>query len=162
MNFKDILSEWEEQDRKSTRKEKEAQSSMNKTNKDYGTISMDSLLELYPPDRKMGERKEKPDRIITHTRKKQINRMEPQDTLDLHGWSGSEALKELDFFLKKSKRRGLKKVLIVHGKGIHSPGGESVLRPLVKDYLEKSSLVRAFGRAPGQSGGSGATWIVLR
>ena len=162
MNFKDILSEWEEQDRKCTRKEKEAQSSVKKSNKETGTFSMDSLLELYPPDRKMGERKETPDRIITHTRKKQINRMEPQDTLDLHGWSGSEALKELVFFLKKSKRRGLKKVLIVHGKGIHSPGGESVLRPLVKDYLEKSPLVRAFGRAPGQSGGSGATWIVLR
>ena len=162
MSFEDILSEWEEQKRKRARKEQETKSSVKKSNEDPGALSMDSLLERYPPDRKMGERKEKPDRIITHTRKKQFKRMEPQDTLDLHGWSGSEALKELDLFLKKSKRRGLKKVLIVHGKGIHSPGGESVLRPLVKDYLEKSSLVRAFGRASGQSGGSGATWIVLR
>jgi len=125
-------------------------------------LSMDSLLEQYPPDRQMGERKEIPDRIITHTKKKMLNRMEPQETLDLHGWNGLEALKELEFFLKKSKRRGLKKVLIIHGKGIHSPGGESVLRPLVKQYLEKSSFVRDFGRASSQSGGSGATWILLR
>ncbi len=162
MSFRDILSEWEEQNKKRTSRKKDARSSVKKNSEDLGSFSMNTLLEQYPPDRQMGERKEKPDRLIIHTRKKQINRMEPQDTLDLHGWSGSEALKELDFFLKKSKRRGLKKVLIVHGKGIHSPGGESVLRPLVKDYLEKSSLVRAFGRASGQSGGSGATWIVLR
>ncbi len=124
--------------------------------------SMNDWLERYPPDRKMKDRKEKPDRIITHTRKKLLNRMEPQDSLDLHGWNGQEALGELESFLKRSSRKGLKKVIIVHGKGLHSPGGESVLRPLVKQYLQKSPLVRDFGRAPARSGGSGATWILLR
>lgn len=166
MSFDDILSQWEEQKRKE-RQQSQKESTQKKSpgessRKGEKGISMDSLLEQYPPDRQMGERKERPDRIITHTRKKMLNRMEPQDTLDLHGWSGLEALKELESFLKMSKRRGLKKVLIIHGKGIHSPGGESVLRPLVKQYLEKSSLVRDFGRATGQSGGSGATWILLR
>ena len=156
MNFDEILSQWEKKN-KSRRKEESTEKK-----KDDSPEKMDSWLELYPPDRKMAERKEKPDRIITHTRKKQLNRMEPQATLDLHGWKGEEALKELDSFLKKSKHRGLKKVMIVHGKGLHSPGGESVLRPLVKQYLEESPIVRDYGRAPAQSGGSGATWILLR
>lgn len=166
MSFNDILAQWEEQKRKErqqSQKEAVRKELSQKTSQEKKTeFSMDSLLEQYPPDRQMGERKEIPDRIITHTKKKMLHRMEPQETLDLHGWNGLEALKELESFLKKSKRRGLKKVLIIHGKGIHSPGGESVLRPLVKQYLEKSSLVRDFGRASGQSGGSGATWILLR
>ncbi len=157
MSFEDILSRWEKQN-----KQKQAEKNREKKGFPSSGNSMDSWLEMYPPDRKMKERKEKPDRIITHTRKKELSRMEPQDSLDLHGWSGKEALAELEAFLKKSKRRGLKKVVIVHGKGLHSPGGESVLRPLVKQYLQKSTLVRDFGRAPASSGGSGATWILLR
>ena len=160
MSFEDILARWEDQKRKEAIKQ--ADQKKKKKAEKNPEVSMDSLLEMYPPDRQMAERKEIPDRIITHTRKKMLNRMEPQDTLDLHGWNGQEALNELDLFLRKCKKRGLKKVLIVHGKGLHSPGGESVLRPLVKKHLEKSSLVRDFGRASGQSGGSGATWILLR
>ena len=160
MSFEDILSRWEGQKRKQALKGASPEE-QEETEPD-GEESMDSWLEMYPPGRGMAEKKETPDRIITHTRKKMLNRMEPQETLDLHGWNGQEALKELELFLRKCKRRGLKKVMIIHGKGIHSPGGESVLRPLVKQYLHQSSLVRDFGRASGASGGSGATWILLR
>lgn len=158
MKFDEILSQWDKQQR--YRKEGSIQKSPSlekKTNE-----KMDDWLEMYPPDRKMGERKEVPDRIIIHTRKKEISRMEPQDSLDLHGWTGREAIRELEGFLKRSKMKGLNKVMVVHGKGLHSPGGNSVLRPLVKQYLEKSPLVRDYGRAKGQSGGGGATWILLR
>lgn len=160
MSFEDILNRWEEQRRRSPVQEKKRKGPKKASRKE--AAAMDSWLEMYPPGRELAGEKERPDRIIIHTEKKRLNRMEPQDCLDLHGWKGAEALQELDRFLKKCKRRGLKKVLIVHGKGIHSPGGESVLRPLVKGYLEKSALVKDFGRAPGRSGGSGATWILLR
>ncbi|MDC7241617.1 MAG: Smr/MutS family protein [Spirochaetales bacterium] len=160
MKFDEILSQWDKHQR--YRKAEDLKKSPGKQSQGRDPDEMKDWLEMYPPDRKMGERKEVPDRIITHTRKKELNRMDPQDSLDLHGWTGNEAVRELENFLKRSKRRGLKKVMVVHGKGLHSPGGNSVLRPLVKQYLEKSPLVRDYGRAKSHSGGSGATWILLR
>jgi len=155
MKFEEILSQWEQQRKRQPEREHE----IKQENK---AVSMNDWLEMYPPDRKLGERKEIPDRIIIHTRKKELSRMEPQDTLDLHGWNGHEAVVELEKFLKISKRKGLRKVMVIHGKGLHSPGGESVLRPIVKKYLERSPLVRDYGRAKGNSGGGGATWIMIR
>lgn len=158
MKFDDILSQWDKQQRyrKEESLKKPSQGNAKSEKK------MEDWLEMYPPDRTMGDRKEIPDRIIIHTRKKQLTRMEPQDSLDLHGWTGKEAIRELENFLKRSKRKGLHKVIVVHGKGLHSPGGNSVLRPLVKQYLEKSPLVRDYGRAKSHSGGGGATWILIR
>ena len=158
MKFDEILSQWDKQQR--YRKEENLKKPSSPAKK--VEEKMDDWLEMYPPDRKMGERKEIPDRIIIHTRKKEISRMEPQDSLDLHGWTGREAIMELEGFLKRSKRKGFHKVMVVHGKGLHSPGGNSVLRPLVKQYLEKSPLVRDYGRAKSHSGGGGATWILIR
>lgn len=162
MKFEDILSQWEEQQKTKSRKERDAAGNAAAEERKRKEKAMDDWLEMYPPDRGMKERKEKPDRIIIHTRKKELSRMEPQDTLDLHGWKGHDALEELDRFLRTSKRRGLKKVMVIHGKGLHSPGGESVLRPLVKKHLEHSPLVRSFGPAKGRAGGGGASWILLR
>jgi DNA-nicking Smr family endonuclease len=158
MKFDEILSQWDkhQKHRKEEDLKKPCSSELKSPEK------MEDWLEMYPPDRKMGERKEIPDRIITHTHKKEIARMDPQDSLDLHGWTGSEAIHELENFLRRSKRKGLHKVMVVHGKGLHSPGGNSVLRPLVKQYLEKSPLVRDYGRSKSHSGGGGATWILIR
>ncbi len=154
MKFEEILSQWE--------KQKKVKTSSAGKQDEIREETMDDWLEMYPPDRKLGEKKEIPDRIIIHTRKKELARMDPQETLDLHGWTGQDAVRELDNFLRKSKRRGLRKVMVIHGKGLHSPGGESVLRPIVKKYLEQSPLVRDYGRAKGSSGGGGATWIMIR
>ena len=162
LKFEDILSQWEEQEKTKSRKEKEAALKTSSDEKKRKDKAMDDWLEMYPPDRAMKDRKEKPDRIITHTRKKELARMEPQDILDLHGWTGQDALNELDLFLRSAKRRGLKKVMVIHGKGLHSPGGESVLRPLVKKHLEHSPLVRSFSPAKGRAGGGGASLIFLR
>ena len=84
-----------------------------------------------------------------------------QDTLDLHGLNGREARSEIGRFIRSMRRRNLRKGLIIHGKGLHSPDG-SVLAPLVREYLEMSSEVGEFGRAGRRDGGSGATWFILR
>ncbi|MDC7234521.1 MAG: Smr/MutS family protein [Spirochaetales bacterium] len=172
MKFDEIFSQWEKEQRFKPEKKNSSHSHGNPRGRtpsenrdcsgDRDSPEMKDWLEMYPPDRKMAQRKETPDRIIIHTRKKELSRMDPQDSLDLHGWNGKEAIRELEAFLKKSKRRGLKKVIVIHGKGLHSPGGTSVLRPLVKQYLEQSSLVRDYGRAKSHSGGGGATWILIR
>ncbi|MDR3161744.1 MAG: Smr/MutS family protein [Spirochaetaceae bacterium] len=81
--------------------------------------------------------------------------------LDLHGLSRDEAWEALEAFFEEGRRRGLEKLLIVHGKGNHS-GGESVLKRTCRDFIERCSFAGESGHAPGNSGGSGATWVILR
>src|SRR3954464_156262 len=45
-----------------------------------------------------------------------------QRDLDLHGFTGDEAVAETGAFLAESRRRGLRCVRIVHGKGLRSVG----------------------------------------
>ncbi len=84
-----------------------------------------------------------------------------QDTLDLHGLNGTEAREALGGFIRSMRRRKLRKALVIHGKGLHSPDG-SVLAPLVREYMEMSVEIGEFGRAGRRDGGSGATWFILR
>lgn len=126
---------------------------------------MKEWLDLYPPDKKT---------IIDKSRKdtskkpppnvlglKRVKAMDIQETLDLHGSTAEDAETELLDFIKRCRKRGLRKVLVVHGKGLHSQQG-SVLRPLVKRILTESNLVLDFGRAKKNQGDSGATWFILK
>ena len=85
----------------------------------------------------------------------------PQDVLDLHGLTGREAREAMTGFIRSMHHRGLRKGLVIHGKGLHSAEG-SVLTPLVREYLEMSREVGEFGRAARKDGGSGASWFILR
>ncbi len=91
-----------------------------------------------------------------------VKKLQPQDTIDLHGLTQEEARKALDIFVANAKRRGLRKILVVHGKGIHSQAGDGVLSALVRDFIEADSRLGQFGRADKTMGGSGATWVVVR
>lgn len=53
-------------------------------------------------------------------------------------------------------------MLIIHGKGQHSSGGEAVLKPLVLRYLNGHPAIRATGQAKLEDGGSGATWAIFK
>jgi DNA-nicking Smr family endonuclease len=90
-----------------------------------------------------------------------IKRMRPQAALDLHGKTRAEAELAIGRFLNEAQRRGLEKVLIIHGKGIHSES-EPVLASGVRKILEESPMVGAFGPAARESGGRGATWARIR
>lgn len=90
-----------------------------------------------------------------------FKRMKPQRTLDLHGMRAEEALRALEQFVVTCRRAGVRKVLVIHGKGYHSQG-EPVLRGLVRRYLEQSPHTGAFGPAPRELGGSGALWVAIR
>ena len=59
----------------------------------------------------------------------QIRRMTVQDELDLHEMLLDDAVAASRSFLDSSYSRGLRKVRIITGKGIHSKNGEAVLRP---------------------------------
>ena len=91
-----------------------------------------------------------------------IQNLAPQDTLDLHGKTQEEAWKALNDFVANARRRGLQKVLIIHGKGIHSADSEGVLGSVVKKFIEGDQRLGAYGFSDKEHGGSGATWVAVR
>jgi DNA-nicking Smr family endonuclease len=90
-----------------------------------------------------------------------LRRMHPQATLDLHGKTAAEAETLIVDFLVSSSRLGLDKVLIIHGKGLHSTN-EPIMADVVRRALETNSLAGSFGPADRNSGGRGATWVRIR
>ena len=83
--------------------------------------------------------------------------------LDLHGLTREEALDALSRFLGSARKRGEKAVLVITGKGNHSPE-EPVLHQAVASWLRDTgrSAVLEFAPAPREMGGSGAYVVFLR
>jgi DNA-nicking Smr family endonuclease len=85
--------------------------------------------------------------------------------LDLHGMSVAEARGELESFLRSTRARGERCVLVIHGKGEHSPGGMGVLRGEISAWLSQgpaSVNVASFATARASDGGEGAIYVLLR
>jgi DNA-nicking Smr family endonuclease len=85
-----------------------------------------------------------------------------QDVVDLHGLNQEEARLSLAGFLGACRKRGLRCVRIVHGKGLRSPGREPVLKGKVRVWLLKRDEVLAYCEAPANQGGSGALLVLLK
>ena len=83
--------------------------------------------------------------------------------LDLHGLTREEALEALHRFLHSAQKKGQKAVLVITGKGNHSPE-EPVLHQAVASWLRDSgrATVLEFAPAPREMGGSGAYVVFLR
>jgi DNA-nicking Smr family endonuclease len=84
-----------------------------------------------------------------------------RDTLDLHGAGRDEAQLLLLEFLDDCRKRSVRCVRIIHGKGLGSPGNVPVLRGLLRAYLANQLEVLAYTQAPDNAGGSGATLVLL-
>jgi DNA-nicking Smr family endonuclease len=85
--------------------------------------------------------------------------------LDLHGLTAERAHQELAAFLRTTRARGERCVLVIHGKGDHSPGGVGVLRGEIAAWLSQGSAsdqVAAFATARPDDGGAGAVYVLLR
>lgn len=85
--------------------------------------------------------------------------------LDLHGMGAGEARAQLELFLRTMRARGERCVLIIHGKGEHSPHGIGVLRGEISAWLSQgasSEHVAAFATAGEADGGEGAVYVLLR
>lgn len=152
MGFDSILDQWE--NRKAGKKVP-----VEKT--ESTSAPSGDWLEAYPPDADILAAKDKDERPPVSAGKSIWLRRDPQDILDLHGLTGREAGEDLNRFIQSMRHRGLRKGLIIHGKGLHSAEG-SILAPLVRGYLEKSAEIGEFGQATRKDGGSGATWFILR
>ena len=85
-----------------------------------------------------------------------------QGHIDLHGANREEAREMLVAFLQASRKKGLRCLRVVHGKGLGSPRREPVLRGKIRVWLAKRDEVLAYCQAPDNQGGSGATLVLLK
>ena len=85
-----------------------------------------------------------------------------QDELDLHGLTSAEARVLLVEFLNHCRRRGLRCVRIIHGKGLRSKNREPVLKRLVAHWLMQRQEILAFCQARRADGGGGAVVVLLK
>ena len=85
-----------------------------------------------------------------------------EDELDLHGLTRDLARSHVDAWLRKSTKRGIRCVRIIHGVGYGSAGGEPVLRGMVHSWLVQTAEVVAFCVANRADGGNGALIVLLR
>ena len=85
-----------------------------------------------------------------------------QDSLDLHGHNSDAARKLLQEFLHEATQRGLRCVLVIHGKGLNSQGGEGILRKLTRHWLTQHPGVLGFCNASPKEGGGGAVLVLLK
>ncbi len=166
MDFGDILDQWEKGEKISAKKKIQSGSGkktnapektvkqvkkntdMNAWLNKYGVVDKDSLVKEY----KITKASQ------SHTSAKNL----PIDaTIDLHNFTQEAAWQHLESFIKTCKAKGLKKVLIIHGKGTHSQG-DPVLGRMVRLFIEQSSMLGASGHPKAVLGGSGATWAVIK
>jgi DNA-nicking Smr family endonuclease len=85
-----------------------------------------------------------------------------EDELDLHGLTVAAARPLLVAFLNACGHRGLRRVRIIHGKGMRSEIGEGVLKGMVASWLAQRDDVLAYHEARPADGGSGAVIVLLR
>jgi len=95
-------------------------------------------------------------------RKLRTGRISIEAELDLHGHTVAEAERELRAFVRSQFVAGRRAVRVIHGKGIGSPEGKSVLKEKVRNWLRQNDAVLAFCTAGPDSGGSGAVHVLLK
>ncbi|NBB90891.1 MAG: hypothetical protein GVY23_06755 [Spirochaetes bacterium] len=148
MSFEDILRQWEENERR-------ADSETQRRRREQ----LESLLDRYPPD--PGEKLDAEGAGGTSGLGPRPASLPIDDEIDLHGLTVEEALAATGRFVEAGLAAGYRKVLIVHGKGLHSQSG-GVLGAAVRRFIEKHPDTGAMGTPKRRDGGSGALWVVLR
>jgi len=78
------------------------------------------------------------------------------DIIDLHTVQPKDVEAVVEGYLEEANRLGLKALRIIHGRGI------GVQREIVRAVLARTPFVAAYGDAPPQAGGWGATVVSLR
>ncbi|MEW6426457.1 MAG: Smr/MutS family protein [Thermodesulfobacteriota bacterium] len=87
-----------------------------------------------------------------------------QAHLDLHGYGAADAAEIFHRFLDESVARGLRTLLIIHGRGLSSAAAPVLKGEMVK-WLCRGRWrrwVMAFASSPAVHGGAGATCVLLR
>ncbi len=107
------------------------------------------------------ERDESSEKLVKGDLRSFLRNLPPEDEIDLHGRTVEESEILLSEFIKSSVKKGVRKILIIHGKGNHSKNG-SVLARWVKQFLDSSPVCGETGHPDRRDGGTGATWVILK
>jgi DNA-nicking Smr family endonuclease len=151
MDFGDILDEW---DKIKTEGEK---------SRSAGKAERRSALEAWLDAKGIEDKDEGLDEAEDRSREaRRLSALKPQAVLDLHGMSAEAAESAIADFIASSSRSGLEKVLVIHGKGLHSEGGKPVLKKAARKVLEAHPLAGRIGEASRAEGGSGALWVIVK
>jgi DNA-nicking Smr family endonuclease len=185
LDFGDILSQWEQQQKDAKKKQKESgknqishkkanaptaeekammnqkkafdfvQENQKKVNpqelwlRRYGVVDKDSLAEQEEFRNKYKSREN-------------LVALRPEARIDLHGLTKEGAWQRLESFISECEAKKIKKVLIIHGKGIHSHGSDPVLGEVVRKFIEIDKRLGSSGHPDSSMGGKGATWVILK
>jgi DNA-nicking Smr family endonuclease len=158
MNFGDILNEWDRQTARAAGKKALLRH-------DPGTPAPEKYDPLnawlvrngiYDKD---AEEEENCPR--TGERRRRLLRKRPDAIIDLHGLTQDEAWTALEAFFEESRLKNFEKIMIIHGKGIHSEK-EAVLTEISRKFIESCSFAGESGHASAAEGGRGATWVLLK
>lgn len=79
-----------------------------------------------------------------------------EDSIDLHAFSPKDIPSVVEEYLEQCRRAGIYEIRLIHGRGT------GIQRRVVRSLLEKHPLVLSFKDALPESGGWGATVVVLR
>lgn len=85
--------------------------------------------------------------------------------LDLHGHTEDAAHDRVTSTLERAWSEGWRCLQIIHGRGLHSEEGWSVLKERLPGWLAErphGRRILAFATAPPDRGGTGATLVLLR
>lgn len=85
-----------------------------------------------------------------------------QEQLDLHGNNRDEARDLLAAAFADWRKRDIRCVRIIHGKGLGSPGKEPILKKLVAGWLMNYDDVLGYCQARVHDGGAGALLVLMR
>lgn len=172
MDFGTILDKWDSMEKVSRKKDKtQNRTSHKKANaretsktvesgknikrlqeawlKKYGTVDKDAAA----------EKAQKSEIEKTH---EQIKKIPVDAQIDLHGLTSEEAFTRLENFTTFCVQKGMRKILIIHGKGIHSENGDAVLKNVVQKFIQTNVHCGVSGHPNRTLGGTGATWCMLK
>lgn len=101
-------------------------------------------------------------------RKKKVNKYDnlskPQAEFDFHGRGAltQDMMREMaDEFIEECRDRGLRKVLFITGKGLHSAKGMPIIKPFLKKYLSGKNFVDRVYEGRFDRGGSGTLEVIF-
>jgi len=95
-------------------------------------------------------------------RKLRRGELEIDDELDLHGYTVVEAKTAIIEFIEECKRRHIRYIRIIHGKGYRSEQKVPILKTHVAYWLPQHHDVLAFSSARPADGGTGALYVILK
>ena len=102
------------------------------------------------------------------------NQRQKVKSIDLHGYTLDQANKKIEDFINQNFLAGIKKLIVVTGKGLHSENEKnpyisrdlSILKNSVPEYIKNNknlmNKIYEFGEAKIEDGGSGAFYIFLK